>query len=260
MPRYRIFVVFHDTLTLEYYHESVLDCLVFVNVNPHNPHEYPSLNVINLYEFECFVPLGKWYTESEVIYNVFRNPQLYADADFVGFLQYDVDASPLRHEHLLALMQQAVYLSFEPHRFRDDYAQNILMDPAQPNVLRGNGKNCYLGIFEDFNRHYDTRFVVQDWMGHSIGLCSCFLVKRALFDELMTFVEGIIQRKKLDAFDTRHQYRIQGGLLERYYAIWFLLKQIPLTPLRLQHHYAETKRQNTLLRRLTDKLRGLLKR
>lgn len=260
MPRYRIFVVFHDTLKPEYYHESVLDHFVFVNVNPHNSHVYPGLKVVNLFDFEHFIPLGKWYTESEVIYNVFKHRHLYTNVDFVGFLQYDVDASPLRHDTLQQLLEQAQYVSFEPHWFNDDYAQRILMDPAQPNTLRGAGKNCYEGIFEDFNRHYHTAYVLPDWLDQRIGLCSCFLTKKQHFEELMAFVEEIIQSKKLDNFDTRHQYRIQGGLLERYYAVWFLLRQIPLTALRLEHDYAETKRQNTLMRRLTDRLRGLLKR
>lgn len=258
MSRYRIFVVFHDTLTLDYYDESILENFVFVNVNPHNPNQYPSLNVINLYEFRNFISLGKWYTESEVIYNVFQNPYLYENTDFVGFLQYDVDSSPLNHKVIEDAMAQFEGISFEPHFFRDDYHQKILMDESLPNVLRGEGKNCYDGIFEDFNHYYQTNFMVNDWLDSSIGLCSCFLVKTTVFTNLMVFVGRIIESKKLDNFDTSHQYRIQGGLLERYYAVWFLLKQIPVKFIKLQHHYAETQKQNTFVRRLVRKIKGLL--
>lgn len=258
MPRYRIFVVFHDTLKPEYYDDSVRQNFVFVNVNPHNLSKYPALSVINLFDMEHFSPLGKWYTESEVIYNVFKNPYLYEDVDFVGFLQYDVDSSPLNHESMQQLIQQAEYISFQPHILRDDYQQKILMDETQPNVLSGRGKNCYDTIFEDFNRHYHTNFAVQDWLEHSIGLCSCFLIRKEIFNAMMTFVECIIQSKKLDRFDTLHRHRIQGGLLERYYAIWFLLNQITLHPLSLEHHYLETQKQNVLIRRLIAKItRGL---
>ena len=252
--RYRIFVVFHETLFLHYYDESLLEHIVFVNVNPQNKNYYPNLTVINLYEFQHFMPLGKWYTESEVIYNVFKNTDHLEGFDFIGFLHYDIDTTLLTHEKLLASIALYDLIAFDPHLFSQDYQQKILMDDTLPNQLHGEGKNCYLGIFEDVNHFYQTNYEVNDWIDCTIGLCSCFLVKRSIFESMMIFISTIIESKKLDTYDTTHSYRIQGGLLERYYAVWFLLKKIPVCFLKLNHYYAETKRQNTIAKRIVRKM------
>lgn len=246
---YRFFVVFHHEITPTYYHESIIEHCVFVNVNPANKSKYPCIKTINLFDFEHFTPLGKWYTESEVIYNVFKNPTLWNDVDFIGFLQYDVDSSALRHQTLLNILQTTEGIIFNPHTFEQDYHQKILMDESRPNLLQGKGINCYDVLFEDFNRAYDTHHKPQDWLENTIGLCSCFVVKKSIFENLMAFISPIIESKKLDKFDTQHQHRIQGGFLERYYAVWFLLKGLSLFSFSLPHEYAETQKQNTFFKR-----------
>ncbi len=235
MQSYKIFVVFHDKIDLSYFAGADLDHFCFINVNPANKHIHPSLPVINLYELPGFIPLGKWYTESEVIYNVYRNPGLMEGQEYIGFIHYDIDVSPIDDEFLRSHLGRYELINFQPMSLRADFNQRILMDPEQPDTLSGPGKNCYLTIFEDFNQYYGTGYSYESFMDAEINLCSCFLMKADRFLDMMAFASVIIESGKLNAFDSRHKYRIQGGYLERYYAVWSLLTIRDAISCRLKH-------------------------
>lgn len=256
--KYRIFIIFHDTLNLEYYNESILENFVFVNVRKDNKNLYSGLNIINLHDFKEFIPIGKYYAESEVIYNIFKNLYLINDVEYIGFLHHDIDCSPLTDELIVEMISNNEFISFETHQFTSDYNRRILMDSNKPNVLYGNGINCYDVIFSDFNSFFNTNFSVSNYYKkeYQIMLCSCFLVNKELFLELMKFGCHIIESGKLNIFDTKHKYRIQGGLMERYYATWFMLKNIPFDSFKLQHYFHETEKQNTLLNRIISKIKS----
>lgn len=261
MKKYTVFVIFHDTLNLEYYNESILENFVFVNVRKDNKNVYPNLNVINLHEFKEFKALGSYYAESEVIYNVYKNMYLVDNVDYIGFLHHDIDCNPLTNDQVLNMVKYNELISFETHSFTKDYNRGILMDANKPNMLYGKGVNCYDTIFHDFNSFYNTNFSICDFnkKDNHIILCSCFILKKEIFLKLMEFSSQIIESKKLDIFDTKHKYRIQGGLMERYYAIWFLLKDVSFVSQRLIHNYYETNRQNTFITQVKRKLISIFK-
>ena len=89
-------------------------------------------------------------------------------------------------------------------------------------------------------------------------------MRTALFDRMMAFTNSIVDSKKLDAFDTIHQYRIQGGLLERYYAVWMLLQKVKFSVLPLPHSFEGSHAQMSVYRQvrsfLSRTVRGLWKR
>jgi len=259
MKAYKVFVIFHNEINLKYFDPSVLNNVVFVNVNPFNRNRYPEVNVINLYEIPGFIPLGKWYTESEVIYNIYKSPDLMAGVGYVGFIHYDIDFTPFNETALQSALNGYDLINFQPLRLEDDYGQNILMDPDKPDTLTGEGKNCYLSIFDDFNSFYGTDHNPMSLMKEQINLCSCFLMSRQLFEEMMPFACRIIESGKLDSYDTGHRYRIQGGFMERYYGVWGLLKAGRTLNYPLKHEFVQTIRQLPYIQRLKRKVAAFLK-
>jgi len=260
MSRYKIFVIFHDKIDLSYFAGANSEHFCFVNVNPANKNVYPGLPVLNLYEMPGFIPLGKWYTESEVIYNVYKNPGLMEGLEYIGFVHYDIDFTPVDGKFLTNHLGRYELINFQPVPFRVDFDQRILMDEKQPDTLQGPGKNCYLTIFDDFNRYYGTDYSCEDFMEAEINLCSCFLLQKDRFLEMMSFTSVIIESGKLNGFDRMHKYRIQGGFMERYYAVWSLLKIRNTFNFRLKHEFVQTLRQQPLLRRAKAFIFSRLKR
>lgn len=250
MRTYKIFVIFHDKIDMSYFANADLDRFCFVNVNPANRHRYPHLPVLNLFELPQFIPLGKWYTESEVIYNVYKHPQLSSGCDFIGFIHYDIDFRPVTQPFLEANLNRYELINFQPLPLQKDFDQRILMDPAQPDTLQGPGKNCYLTILEDFNTFYRTGYSYQQYMGSDINLCSCFLMRQDKFKDMMRFAGSIIESGKLNAFDRQHKHRIQGGFMERYYAVWGLLKVPNALNFPLKHEFVQTRKNQPFLRKL----------
>lgn len=256
-PKFELFVVYHKELNKDYYRDDLLSNYTFINVNPGNKplpgNAFPKY--INQYELKKFRPLGKWYTESEVIYNIYLNPEMYDKLDYIGFLQYDIDSSPLNFETLSECLRNNDHINFEPHSFQTDYNQNILMDLNQPNKITGKGLNCYDVILTDYNNYYRTKHSLAEISGQTLNLCSAFILKKDLFISMMKFVSYIIEKGNLEKYDTKHQYRIQGGYLERYYAVWIALNQLRTKEIKLKHYFAETIVQNTLLKRILKKLK-----
>jgi len=246
-PSFRIFVIYHKTLTDDYYNPAMLDCFTFVNVTAIDISVDVRYHALKLDEFPSFSPLGKWYAESEAMYNIYRNKELYHDVDYIGFIHHDMDASNLDKSIVreLTVGKGNELIIFQPYTFKDDYSQRILMDNDRPNTLRGNGRNCYETIFADYNQQYGTHHRTADYSEHTLGLCSAFLLKTTLFEQLMAYVSPIIVSGKLDTYDVTHKYRIQGGLLERYYASWFMLKGIKHSVLPLPHTFVGTHEQMT---------------
>jgi hypothetical protein len=255
----RIFVIFHNDLNLDYFPSFLLPSLVFVNVNPANPHRYNHVRVLNLYELAGFIPLGKWYTETEVIYNVYKDPSLLEGVDHVGFIHYDLDFGSVREQVLQDAMRVYDLINFQPYPFRFDLDQRILMDPDQPDVRSGDGRNCYLSIFEDFSRHYGKNHNLEQYLDRNINLCSCFLIKRDLFYEMMEFAAAIIESRKLDAYDSNRKYRIQGGFMERYYGVWCMVMVNNSLDMKIKHDFIQTHKQMPLLHRIKNRLASLVR-
>lgn len=254
----KIFVVFHKELVPEYYDNGLVNEYEFINVSPVNKTEPPTgFSLINQYEFINFLPIGKIYTESEVLYNVYKNPYLTEGADYIGFLQYDIDSTNITEDLLKAWVSRYDHINFQPYIFDTDYNQKILMDEGQPNKRKGKGINCYDVILKDYNDHYKTNFTLNDLKGQTINLCSSFILKKKLFEEMMAFVTPLIETKKLEAFDTEHKYRIQGGLLERYYAVWIALHNLNDFTFKLDHFFAESTIQDSLLNKVLRKVKSL---
>lgn len=265
--KWKIFVVCHDLILDSYYehdHDFNNENFCFVNVadKPLLPEYYKKYNLIDLKDLKNYTRLGKSYTESEVIYNIYQN-KLHEGLDAIGFLHWDKELKTTKDgtynivAQINQLMDQNTHLSFETHYTVRDYNQQILADIRQPNKYKGKGTNCYDYILKDYNRFFGTRYSIQDFLEKQvINLCSCFMVPTGVFEKMMPFIASVIESKKLDVFDTKGYYRVQGVFMERYFGLFLCFEPLKYAELTLVHHsYRKTKMSARLLKlyyRLSD--------
>lgn len=236
---YKIFVVTHKNIFDFIYEKEDISKYKFVNVSNNNLaiELYNKYDLLNIKE-NNFIDLGKYYTESEVIYNVYKN-NLHKDLSYVGFTHYDVGTKHLQTNESLSrylnnYLDKYKHINLQPFEFNWDYNQHILADETQPETLTGPGKNCYQFILEKYNEYYNSQLTLSNLNG-TINLCSCLVLDTKSFDSMMKWVSWVIESGCLNKFDTLHRYRIQGGLLERFYAVWIKLNIIESSVFPVDH-------------------------
>lgn len=245
--KWRIFIVCHDKIIDDYYTNDPrfdADHFCFVNVSSRRlRQEYEfRYKVINLFEQGIYRKLGRAYTESEAIYNIYLNG-MHRDCDAIGFIHWDVELKSGASggynisDQIDEMIGHSVHISFETHDVVGDYHHRILADPSQPNKYKGKGLNCYDYILNDYNRHFKTQYSIQDVLNKKqINLCSCFLIPCPTFERMMLFVSEILESGKLNIFDTIGLYRKQGVLMERYFGLFLALEKLTHKDLPLYHH------------------------
>jgi len=221
------------------------------------------------------------YAELTGMYCVYKN-RLHEGLDYVGFSHYDkehrlialganapieeLEAARLKAEvkkrrlhrptnitamiHHLINSHSTIHISLESHDFNKIYNQNVLMDDRNPDVFVGEGVNCFDRILEDYNTFFRTRYTLQDVAKDGyLNMCDCFITQVYVFEKLMAFITPIIESQKLDIYDTQRRHRLQGGLLERYVAVFFALENIEKIDLSIVHQYWKKafRRQNESL-------------
>jgi hypothetical protein len=207
------------------------------------------------------------YAELTGMYCVYKN-RLHAGLDYVGFSHYDkehrligsggkpdiskLETDRVRYEvnrepftgptDITARIQchldsgSPVHISLENHAFQKIYDQRVLMDEQQTDTFVGQGVNCIDRILQDYNSHFQTRHTLQDVARDGfLNMCDCFVTPVGLFEKLMAFLTPIIESRRLDIYDTKRRHRLQGGLLERYVAVFFALEKIDKIDLSLIH-------------------------
>jgi hypothetical protein len=226
------------------------------------------------------------YAELTGMYCVYKN-RLHDGLDYVGFSHYDKDhrligsagafnvkrleAARIRAEvkrrkvqgpgDITARIRQIiespspVHISLESHEFRKIYDQRVLMDHRRPDGFVGEGINCIDRILEDYNSFFGTDHTLQDVAGDGfLNMCDCFVTTVGLFDKLMGFLTPIIENGKLDLYDSQRRHRLQGGLLERYVAVFFALEKIDKIDLSIVHQNWKKRLPGGKMNRIVEKL------
>lgn len=224
MKNWIVYIITHGPI----YHQNYSKDLFFSDKN------YKFFNVKD--NELAYIHLGKWWAEAEAIYNIYKS-KIYENYDYVGFMHYDFKLNHNGNYLITPLINNAIYthdfISFFTHTFYQDYSQHIMMDESRPNELTGNGKNCYVNIIDQYNSFFNKNISINDIWKRPINLCSSFLSKKELFEDLMSFISFVIDSKILDKFDTEHKYRIQAGMIERYIAVY--TTQLDMYDLTLKH-------------------------
>lgn len=204
---------------------------------------------VNQRDLPNYVSLGKYWAESEGIYNIWRS-QIYKELDYIGFLHYDIEFCRTRKfcpggrtnitkriEKYIRGRQRA-HISFASFTTKGDYAQKIMMDPSRPNEVTGDGINCYDQIIADYNQYFKAAYTLEDFFARKyINLCSCFLMDVVAFDKMMGFFDWLVTSHKLDGYNTDRSNRFQGGMAERYFGVFLLFEYDKSLDLSLIHQY-----------------------
>jgi hypothetical protein len=264
LSNWKIFIVTHGPVVDDYYaNDPEFSPANFVLFNVSNTRmTHDKFQVMNKSEILGYVELGKWYAEAEVIYNVFKCG-LYAGLDYIGFVHWDYELrcfDPTIGYHVSKAIRSAIdkdasFISFSTFDFMYAYNLNVMLDINYPNQCYGDGKNCFDAILEEYNEYYGKNILLDDIKDKQINLCSAFLLKRSVFEDLMGFYMHVIDMGYLNQFDTQHEYRFQGGILERYIGIYS--SQYDVVSIPLDHHYDHKKEASKIELRL-EKVRKYL--
>lgn len=253
MKKWKVYIVGHSEI-----HEETVNC-----DRRFNNENYNYLNVgcgdtlinsekyvvINQRELDNCELIGKYWAESEGIYNIWRS-RSFEDLDYIGFIHYDVKLE-IDKKYFIGKKNNITerinkyiknrergHISFATYSTRDDFAMRVMMDPQFPNECVGEGRNCYYSILEDYNSFFNTRYTINDFLSRpQINLCSCFLIDVETFDKMMHFFDWLVKSHKLDIYDTEHKYRFQGGMAERYFGLFMLFEYDKMKNLNLVHMY-----------------------
>jgi len=202
-------------------------------------------DVINIKNLNNFKSLGKWWAETEAIYNVYLN-ELYKDYDYIGFIHWDHELKIEKEnserfnvtESITNFLQMKLdnshFIAFQTIKFDLDFNQGIMMDEKFPNKLTGSGQNCWHTIINDYNKYFNRKISFNDLKGRDICISSTFFCSKDLFEKMMKFYSFIIENNYLNKFDVYHRYRFQGGMMERYAGIF--LSDYNIFKLPLAHH------------------------
>ena len=193
-------------------------------------------------KFSNFQILGANYAESEAIWNLWREG-LHKNYKYIGFIHYDVDINTPNGENIsltqeienyIAGKEKAhiAFLYFNPQVEWDKWSDKNLIQPQ----LSGNKIGYYQHILNDYNEFFHTNYTEEDFKSKShINLCSCFLIDTKTFDKMMSFFDYAINKGSLSVFDITNDYRLPGGLAERYFGL-FMLFEYDETKLLLLNH------------------------
>lgn len=267
---WKIFIVTHGPVVENYYaNDPEFSYANFVLFNVSNtPMEHGKFQVLNKSEILGYVELGKWYAEAEVIYNVFKCG-LYAGLDYIGFVHWDYELKCFDSTigyHVSKAIEKAIdkgapFISFSTFDFMYAYNLKVMLDDNYRNQCYGDGKNCFDAILDEYNEFYEKNILLDDIKDRQINLCSAFLLKKNLFENLMGFYTHIIDRGYLNQFDTQHEYRFHGGIMERYIGVYS--SQYDMVSIPLHHHYDHKKEATRIELRLENMrkyLSGIKKR
>jgi hypothetical protein len=248
MKKWKVFIVTHGPIRENYYKNDLQfnnENWGFVNVSDKKLDElmYNKYEIIDILNLPHSVPIGKWYAESEAMYNIYNN-KIHEKYDYIGFIHYDYELfNPLNNEYQITNMIDEILSKKNIIYFSTalgDYNAKILADINKPNQQVGEGFNCYDYIIKDYNLFYSTNETVDEWkIQIPKNICSAFLCPIKDFNEMMKFISQIIESKKLEIFDTNHNYRQQGGLIERYISVFLDKLKKPFEILELNHRYTE---------------------
>lgn len=275
MKSWKIFIHCHNIIRDEMYvndPDFTPRHYTFLKLGRHDLCHDPGKGYAILSEFDFPIHLdAPHYAELTGMYCVYKN-RLHDGLDYVGFSHYDKEhrligsGGAVTVGELESARQQAevkrqrtegpaditsrirkivdspspVHVSLETHEFRKIYNQRVLMDDRQPDAFVGEGVNCIDRILEEYNGFFGTRHTLEDVARDGfLTMCDCFVTPVDRFEKLMSFLTPVIESRKLDIYDSGRRHRLQGGLLERYVAVFFALEKIEKVDMSIVHRYWE---------------------
>lgn len=235
MKKLNYYIVYHSTIEEKFTESIPNDIKIFTKVGPQQSKIKKEFQKLELNSLPNYFQLPQSYAEGQVLFNLFLNPQICTQSEYIGFGQYDIELL-VKYDQFEQYIQPHNLLAFEYSTLLQDYQQRILMDLNQRNKLCGEGYNCYNQIIKDYNYFFKTNHKLEDYWTREIALCSSFIVKTEIYIKLMQWLSVIILSNKLNWFDEDNKYRIQAGFFERYCALFLMFENLNYVRIPTIHH------------------------
>ena len=130
MKKLNYYIVYHSTIEEKFSESIPNDTKVFVKVGNMESKIKKEFQKLELNSLPNYFPLPKSYAESDVLFNLFLNPQIYSQSEYIGFGQYDIELLT-EYNKFEQYIQRNNLLGFEYSTLAQDYNQRILMDLNQ---------------------------------------------------------------------------------------------------------------------------------
>jgi hypothetical protein len=235
MKKLNYYIVYHSTIEESFTDSIPNDTRIFTKVGFSESKIRKELQKLELNSLPNYFQLSQSYGEGQVLFNLFLNPQVYTQSEYIGFGQYDIQLL-VPYKNFENYIKPNNLLAFEYSTLRQDYNQRILMDLNQRNKLCGEGYNCYNQIIKDYNYFFKTNHKLEDHWHKEIALCSAFIIKTEIYTKLMNWLYVMILSNKWNWFDENNQHRIQAGLFERHCAVFLMLENLNYIRIPTIHH------------------------
>ena len=254
-PNYKLYCLYHDKVFPEYYGDQI-DKITFVKMDD-GPYLYPALNHIYLQKEKWFHPIGKEWAEYEFYYSLYQGYKkgLIELPEYVGFIQYDMEFISRDNknrtvnviEFIGNLIKQkkideGTIISFQPYLFEKMYKQYYIMNPNNPQILiDDNYENCLETIIRECNEYTGQSKELFEFTNKILGMCGAVYLHKNIFIKVLDFLSVIIEDKRLSIYNKEN--RIQGGMLERYFAIFLHYLNVKIIEFSLLHYYGAGNKQ-----------------
>lgn len=235
MKKLNYYIVYHSTIEESFSASIPNDVKIFTKVGNAESKINKTFQKLEINKLPKYFQLSQSYAEGQALFNIFLNPSIYQQSEYIGFGQYDIELL-VKYNEFEKYIQPNNLIAFEYSTLQQDYNQRILMDLNQRNKLCGDGYNCYNQIIKDYNYFFKTNYKLENYWNKEIALCSSFIIKTDIYVKLMNWLSMIILSNKLNWFDENNQYRIQAGFFERYCALFLMLENLNYIRIPTVHH------------------------
>jgi hypothetical protein len=235
MKKLNYYIVYHSTIEESFSASIPNDIKIFTKVGPEKSKISKVYTKLELNSLPKYFQLSQSYAEGQVLFNLFLNPEIYKQSEYIGFGQYDIQLL-VDYKSFEQQIQPNNLIAFEYSTLQKDYNQQILMDLNQRNRLSGEGYNCYKQIIKDYNFFFKTDYHLEDYWDKEIALCSAFIIKTEVYEKLMNWLYVMVLSNKWGWFDENNNYRIQAGFFERYCAIFLMFENLNYVHVPNIHH------------------------
>jgi Fe-S cluster biosynthesis and repair protein YggX len=225
MTLFRINVVFHKFLVPECYEtlseKDKEDHIRFIAVNGKIEKRVPpELSPLVIHEsalpwYNPFMQHNR-FCESSAFFHAWRNPQVFLDQAYIGFVQYDMI---VKKEALEFLQQNISAAEAEGKKpvFAHYYAE------ARPHLYQVISLSAWDSLIQVYNMLHNTKHNILSVIDVEIPLYHTYVIHKELFHRMMTFAEVAVPRLfGLIHYDTRHM----PFMLERMHGVFLALQRM----------------------------------
>jgi hypothetical protein len=238
MTKVRLYSIWHNKLFDVLYdgiRKDVLDNIVMYGVNPAYTKEYnKERGYTILYEYELPVYEERWqnrgYCQTSCMMHLYKNQDLIADLDYIGFIQYDMKPSQDVFEHIQETLAANTY--DKPVVFCD-------MTHTVEQIVNNTKGICYPyenSVLHHYNNFFKVNITLQDIQNIAnvdAPLLHTFVMPKAMFIKMMEWMNILLPH--LDDNFRNITHTSQAEFAERIHSLFIVLENVQLVKMKIEN-------------------------